>query len=138
MPLIRGMETSVLKNPTIVANMRGRQRNVKKAAERIAETELKHHNTKPKDYHESFVTPEPFIRGFTLVGVIGNEADHAIYLERGTRPHVIRPKKPGGVLVFDWPKAGLFPARFKKVSHPGTPSYRILERSLQAAKLPPR
>lgn len=37
---------------------------------------------------------------------------------KGARPHVIRPKRAGGRLVFYWPKAGGVVA-FPKVNHPG-------------------
>lgn len=37
---------------------------------------------------------------------------------KGARPHVIRPKRSGGRLVFYWPKAGGVVA-FAKVNHPG-------------------
>lgn len=40
--------------------------------------------------------------------------------DKGARPHVIRPRRRGGVLVFSWPKAGgtVF---LRHVNHPGNP-----------------
>lgn len=56
--------------------------------------------------------------------------DLAAILEKGSRPHIIRARK-AAVLVFDWPKAGLFPAAFPSVNHPGTRAYRIMETALK-------
>lgn len=38
--------------------------------------------------------------------------------DRGARPHVIRPRRPGGMLVFYWPKVGRV-VHLRKVNHPG-------------------
>jgi len=43
---------------------------------------------------------------------------HAIFVIKGTNPHIIKPKDPGGRLVFFWPKV-LHVVSFKRVSHPG-------------------
>lgn len=50
----------------------------------------------------------------------------------GTSPHVIRPRNPGGLLVFFWAKAGRVVA-FKKVNHPGTAANRFVQESIYAA-----
>jgi len=52
----------------------------------------------------------------TAVAVI--DVEYGEFVVQGTRPHVIRAKR-GGVLAFNWPKAGgvVF---FAKVNHPGT------------------
>jgi len=44
----------------------------------------------------------------------------ALTTDRGARPHVIQPRRAGGLLVFDWPKAGgvVF---LRSVNHPGNP-----------------
>ena len=52
-----------------------------------------------------------------IIGPNINQAPYAGYVEFGTKPHVIRPKKPGGVLVF---KIGGTTVYTKKVNHPGT------------------
>lgn len=48
------------------------------------------------------------------------EADviHAATTNTGARPHVIRPRRVGGKLVFYWPKAGKVVA-LSSVNHPG-------------------
>lgn len=40
--------------------------------------------------------------------------------DKGARPHVIVPRRPGGVLVFHWPKAG-GTVYLRRVHHPGNP-----------------
>jgi len=77
------------------------------------------------------------IVNFTSTGLkmeISMEGVQARILEEGgvTRPHVIRPKRAGGVLAFFWPKVGAF-VQFKKVNHPGSRFLprRIIERSFE-------
>jgi hypothetical protein len=55
---------------------------------------------------------------------LSNSAPHAVFLEKGTRPHVILPKHKSA-LHFHWPKAGgwIFA---KRVQHPGTRAYHFL------------
>lgn len=60
---------------------------------------------------------------------ITNSAAHATYLNNGTPPHVIRPRKPGGVLVFTNKAGQIVFAR--EVHHPGTRPYRILDDALR-------
>ena len=56
-------------------------------------------------------------RKFGYQGQITTSAPYALYVDKGTRPHVIR-AKGGGMLRFFWPKVGAWVA-FKKVNHPG-------------------
>jgi hypothetical protein len=62
--------------------------------------------------------------------------------DKGARPHVIVPRRAGGLLVFNWPKAGgtVF---LRRVHHPGNPPdpwwRQTLERNWpQALKLAAR
>lgn len=48
---------------------------------------------------------------------------YARFLETGTRPHVIRPKRAGGVLVFFSAKAGRT-VFARQVNHPGSTKHR--------------
>ncbi len=57
-------------------------------------------------------------------------APHSIFLERGTRPHRIVPKRPSGWLVFPWKGQIVFS---KGVNHPGTRPYRIIEDGVRRA-----
>lgn len=60
---------------------------------------------------------------------ISNDRSYATFLERGTPPHVIRPRKPGGMLVFKSSTGQTVFAR--QVQHPGTPAFRIMEDALR-------
>jgi hypothetical protein len=55
--------------------------------------------------------------GMVTIGPNINQAPYAGYVEFGTKPHVIRPKKPGGVLVFTINGQKVIT---RKVNHPGT------------------
>jgi len=57
-----------------------------------------------------------------ITAKVFNTLPYAIMTEEGTPGHVIRAKN-SRVLVFDWPKGGLFPARFAWVQHPGNRPY---------------
>ena len=59
--------------------------------------------------------------------IVGSPLEYAVFVERGTRPHIIRPKRAralrfevGGETVFA-----------KKVEHPGTKPRPFFERALQ-------
>jgi HK97 gp10 family phage protein len=52
-----------------------------------------------------------------IIGPDANVAPYGGYVEFGTQPHVIRPKKPDGVLVFTIGGKKVFTT---KVNHPGT------------------
>lgn len=60
---------------------------------------------------------------------VWNTVKHAVWIEAGTRPHIIRPRKVGGVLVFTTRGGDTVFAR--EVHHPGTRAYRILETALR-------
>jgi HK97 gp10 family phage protein len=63
------------------------------------------------------------------IGPNENQAPYAGYVEFGTGPHVIRPKKPGGVLKF---KVGGTWVYAKKVNHPGTKPHPYVMPAFQA------
>lgn len=74
-------------------------------------------------------------RGFSPRGITftsGSSLPYAGFMEKGTRPHIIRPKKPGGVLRFYWPKVGAT-VTLRSVHHPGTPAYSYLRKGYQRA-----
>lgn len=62
----------------------------------------------------------------------GSSAPYAFYPDQGTLPHRIRPRHPGGQLVFFWPKVGQV-VRFNSVMHPGSIGTRFLERGMRRA-----
>jgi HK97 gp10 family phage protein len=55
--------------------------------------------------------------GQVIIGPNETQAPYAGYVESGTKAHEIRPRKPGGVLVFTVGGVKVFA---KKVHHPGT------------------
>ena len=63
------------------------------------------------------------------IGPNQNIADYGGYVEFGTKPHVIRPKKPGGVLVF---KMNGMTVYAKKVHHPGTKAQPFVRPAFEA------
>lgn len=52
---------------------------------------------------------------------IGVAAPHGVFIEAGTRPHVITPRRPGGLLRWESPPGTVHWA--KRVQHPGTRPY---------------
>jgi hypothetical protein len=56
-------------------------------------------------------------------------APYAPYVDQGTRPHEIKPKRPGGVLVFKMNGQTVFA---KKVHHPGTKAQPFVLPAFQA------
>jgi HK97 gp10 family phage protein len=64
-----------------------------------------------------------------VIGPNTEQAPYAIYVERGTQPHVITPKKPGGVLRF---KVGGTWVYARKVHHPGTQAQPFIEPAFEA------
>ena len=61
---------------------------------------------------------------------VRNTAPHALILERGSRPHVIMPRRQGGVLAFG-DGTGLGTVFARRVDHPGTSAYHILDTALR-------
>ena len=62
-------------------------------------------------------------RGPTVV--VGNTAPHALYIEQGTRPHVILPRR-ARALRFEINGRVVYARR---VNHPGTKPYHVLARA---------
>ena len=60
----------------------------------------------------------------------GSNAPYTLYPDQGTKPHPIYPKKPGGRLVFFWPKVGHV-VILRSVQHPGNRGSKFLERGLR-------
>lgn len=60
--------------------------------------------------------------------VIEFDEEYASYVDEGTRPHEIRPRRPGGLLVFYWPKVGKV-VFLPKVNHPGYKGSQFLTRA---------
>lgn len=96
---------------------------VTRMAKQVAGEKLQRH-TGESGYHAGFrsqVDHGPRLR-------VWNSSKIASYIENGTRPHLIRPRRAGGVLRFTARGGGVVFARV--VHHPGTKPYRILETAL--------
>lgn len=116
-------------NGTVGQHMQSIGRKTTVEAQRLADAELERQTGA---YHRGF-------RSRTIVGAKGprlmieNNATTrdgrqiAPMVEKGTRPHIIRPRS-GRVLVFQVDGRAVF-ARL--VNHPGTRAYRIMERALR-------
>lgn len=81
----------------------------------------------PGGYHSQFRTTTVRVPGGWRTRVT-NTAAQASYLENGTRPHVILPRR-GTYLVFPGRDGRLVFAR--QVNHPGTRPYRVLTDALR-------
>jgi hypothetical protein len=66
---------------------------------------------------------------------VGTSVPYAIYVHEGTRPHTIRPKNPGGALVFA-PKGGTRVVITRKVNHPGSRPNRFLADNVKYMYIP--
>jgi hypothetical protein len=69
--------------------------------------------------------------GNEVEGRVVAGTNHALFVHEGTRSHIIKPKTPGGRMVFFWPKAGRVVA-FSVVHHPGSRSVPFLAEHLGA------
>lgn len=67
-----------------------------------------------------------------LEGKVGSNRSYAKVHHEGSRPHVIVPRRRGGVLRFWWAKVGRIVYR-KRVNHPGTRPNPYLTRWLKEA-----
>ena len=123
--------TALLQSPAgpVGRDILRRTNNVRVRAEQLADARLKRSSRPGVHYHDSFIhyldTP--------LAGIAGNIADHAMPLEVGSRPHIIRTKNVP-YLKFYWPKIGRW-VQVKEVNHPGNKAYHILPDALAAAAL---
>jgi len=61
-------------------------------------------------------------------GRVFNQVPYAGFVHNGTPPHVIVPKRPGGVLVFQIGGKTIFT---KRVNHPGTNANPFYDRAVQ-------
>jgi hypothetical protein len=73
----------------------------------------------------SSITSRVYVVGRTVHSEVRAHTWYADMVHGGTRPHVIRPRRAGGKLVFYWRKVGHV-VRFDYVSHPGMRPKRFL------------
>lgn len=62
----------------------------------------------------------------------GSRAPYTLYPDQGTRPHMIYPRHPRGMLIFYWAKIGMW-VDLRKVSHPGSQGQHFLEKGMRRA-----
>ena len=74
-----------------------------------------------------------YVRGPGYVDIIegGREAPYAVYVDQGTRPHVILPRR-ASALRFETAEGVVFARRVK---HPGTVPAHIVRRTAEALRL---
>lgn len=94
---------------------------VTREAKSVADQKLQRHTGQVSAGFRSEVSHGPRIKVWNLSPIFK-------YLERGTRPHIIKPKR-ASVLVFKARDGSLVHTRL--VHHPGTRAYRILETALR-------
>ncbi len=63
-------------------------------------------------------------------GIVSTSSKNVVFILHGTRPHVIRAKKPGGMLRFYWWRKGRV-VHFRSVHHPGTAANNFMLRGLE-------
>lgn len=97
---------------------------VSKAGRELASQRLERRSG---EYEDGFTTTTRREAG-GLRTVVTNRARHATYIEAGTRPHIIVPRR-GSVLVFQGRDGTTVFAR--QVHHPGTRSYHVLRDALR-------
>jgi hypothetical protein len=76
-----------------------------------------------------------YVKGTWSKGIqfdAGSDVPYAAANDQGAKPHVIKPKSAGGVLVFFWPKVGRV-VHFKSVHHPGNKAYGWAMKGLERA-----
>lgn len=102
--------------------------NVRVRAEQLTNETLNRSTRPGTHYHDAHVTG---LAAAPLMAFAGNDADHAMILNVGSRPHIIRARN-APYLVFYSPRAGRI-IRTKEVRHPGTRAYALLASALPAA-----
>lgn len=103
-------------------------RSAVRAADVIANAELQY-GQPPAGYHGGFyATPQVSSRGVRIR--MGNRSRVSVWVEQGTVPHIIVPRR-ARVLVFRGSSGQMIYAR--RVNHPGTRAYRVLDRAVRIA-----
>lgn len=115
----------LLKSPrgTVGQHMQATGTKVTREAQRLAGSKLKRHTGRYQGGFRSRTISSskgPRVR-------VENSAPYAGIIEKGSRPHIILPRR-GRVLRFDVDGKTVFARR---VDHPGTRAYRILETALR-------
>lgn len=100
-----------------------------RAANVIANAELKR-GQPPAGYHGGFYAEPQLVAGRGVRIRVGNRSRVSVWVEQGTVPHIIVPRR-ARVLVFQNEQGATIFAR--RVNHPGTRAYRVLDRAVRIA-----
>lgn len=113
-PLVRRYATEVAEDAT-----RTLVREVKKAAP-VYKADARDPRPRAGGRLRDSISAEPVrSRGSEVSTTIKAEAEHASFQDQGTKgPYTILPRRPGGLLVFFWPRVGRVVA-LRRVRHPG-------------------
>lgn len=109
----------------------GVQRDIHRRADNVAAYQRANVGVKTGELLSTIRTEEDPPAVLVTAGRAGRtpQLGYQIY---GTGPHVIRPRNPGGRLVFFWDKAGRV-VYLKSVNHPGTRRNAFVQESIAAA-----
>ncbi len=115
--------------------LRGRTGPVVRHVERIADSTISNTRGLALAHFRSGQYDRSFVKRFEMRArgpsfVVTNVSEHAMILERGSVPHIIRPKRQGGVLRFIIAGRVIYA---RQVNHPGTSAYHLMELGLTAA-----
>lgn len=109
----------------VVALLDDLRREVRQRGERIVRAgcvqlqgDLRRETPKVTGLLRKSTTVRVLSAGDTITAEAKAETPYAASVIAGARPHPIVPRRPGGTLVFFWPKVGRV-VYFKSVSHPG-------------------
>jgi hypothetical protein len=69
--------------------------------------------------------------GPSPLGIVVSDHPASIFVLRGTKAHVIKPRKPGGLLVFT-PRGSSTKVFARVVNHPGTKANDFLTKALRS------
>lgn len=76
------------------------------------------------------IVAEVHVTGNEARGTVTAHTPYSHIAHNGARPHIIRPRRPGGKLRFYWRKVGHV-VRFDYVSHPGMQGKHFLTRPME-------
>lgn len=109
----------------------GVQRDIHRRADNVAAYQRANVGVKTGELLSTIRTEDELPDVLVTAGRTGQtpQLGYQIY---GTSAHVIRPRNPGGLLVFYWAKVGRI-VHFKSVNHPGTRANRFVQESVHAA-----
>lgn len=126
----QALAAAVRNSAEFKAFTRDLQRKTERLAARKADGRVKRRTGDYVATFETTVTAKPGSLTTLATLRLFNTKHYAIFIEEGTRAHIIRATKPHGLLVFDVGGATVFTR--KPVRHPGTKAQHVIRDTLQA------